>query len=251
VGRLVLLGTAAAVPAPDHAHTSLAVEEVEGILLVDCGENVLPRLNQAGLDPSRLRGLLLTHFHPDHAAGVPLLIVHLWLLGRQTPLGVYGPQDALDRLRIVMEQFRWDCWEGLYPVEMVEIAPVDGEVVLENVGVRVRTAEVEHMIPALAYRFESLHTGGTAAYSGDTEPAQSLVELARGVDLLLHEATGEGPGHSSPAQAGDVARQAGVGRLVLVHYPPQPDLFDIWLEQAQSSFDGPVELGRDMQVLNL
>jgi len=93
--------------------------------------------------------------------------------------------------------------------------------------------------------------GKSIAYSGDTEPAQSLVELARGVDLLLHEATGEGPGHSSPAQAGDVARQAGVGRLVLVHYPPQPDLFDIWLEQAQSSFDGPVELGRDMQVLNL
>jgi ribonuclease Z len=247
MAHVVLLGTSAAVPTTDHALTSVAVEGEGGFLLVDCGDNPVPRMPRAGLAPDHLQGLLLTHFHPDHAAGVPLLLVDLWLLGRQEPLRIFGPQDALDRLLAVMDLFRWGRWEGLYPVVPVTIEPQTGARVLEEIGLRVSAAPAEHVVPAIGFRFEALGTGRVAVYSGDTAPCPAFVELARGADWLFHEATGGSPGHSSPAQAGEVARQADAKRLVLIHYPPDPSRFGGWLAEARAAFGGPVQLGQDFQ----
>jgi ribonuclease Z len=82
------------------------------------------------------------------------------------------------------------------------------------------------------------------AYSCDTEYSPSIVRLAEGADLLLHEATGEGPGHSTSASAGRVAKEAGVGRLVLVHLPPLNGRAAEWLEAARASFPDTV-MGSD------
>lgn len=252
MSRIVLLGTSAAVPTAGHAPTALAVESDDGFMLVDCGENPLPRLNQVDLDPDQMRGVLLTHFHPDHAAAMPLLLVNLWLMGRTDPLPIFGLQDTLDRLLRMMDLFRWERWDDLYPVEPVEIAPRIGETFTEDIALRISAAPVEHVIPALGFRFEFLSSGKSIAYSGDTGPSQATIELARGADYLLHEATGAQPGHSSPAQAGTIAREAGVGRLILVHYPPAaPEQLAQWLEEAEATFGAPVELGQDLQILQL
>ncbi|HIE38191.1 MAG TPA: MBL fold metallo-hydrolase [Anaerolineales bacterium] len=249
MARVILLGTAAAVPTPENGTTSLAVEGEGGFLLVDCGESPMPRLARAGLSFDRLQGLILTHFHPDHVAGVPLLIVDLWLLGRKQPLPVFGLPDTLDRLLAMMDLFQWERWEELYPVVPVPISPQGGAEGVEVAGLRVTAAPVVHLVPTLGFRFEDRRTGRAMAYSADTAPCPALVDLARGADLLLHEATGVFLGHSSPAQAGEVARQAGVDRLVLVHYPPDPALSDRWLEEARAAFGGPTELGRDFHEL--
>ena len=69
--------------------------------------------------------------------------------------------------------------------------------------------------------------------------------------LLLNPInTGASEGHSSPGQAGWVAKEAEVGRLVLVHYPPEYDSFDRWIKEASASFGGPVEIGRDLQTFS-
>lgn len=248
MARVVLLGTAAAVPTPGHALTSLAVEGEGGFLLVDCGESPIPRLTLARLRPSDLRGLILTHFHPDHVAGVPLLLVDLWLLGRMEPLPVFGLHDVLERLRRMMDLFRWERWEGLYPVRPVAVSAQPGAVVLEDLSLRISATPVEHLVPTLGLRFENLRTGRAVAYSADTAPSRAVADLAQGAEVLFHEAAGASRGHSSPAQAGAVARQAGVDRLVLVHYPPDRAFPDSWVSRARAAFGGPVELGRDLQV---
>ena len=207
MARVVLLGTAAAVPTPGHALTSLAVEGEGGFLLVDCGESPIPRLTLARLAPSDLRGLILTHFHPDHVAGVPLLLVDLWLLGRMEPLPVFGLQDVLERLRRMMDLFRWERWQGLYPVRPITVSAQAGAVVLEDLGLRVSATPVDHLVPTLGLRIENLRTGRAVAYSADTAPSRAVADLARGAEVLFHEAAGASPGHSSPAQAGAVARQ--------------------------------------------
>jgi ribonuclease Z len=96
----------------------------------------------------------------------------------------------------------------------------------------------------LALRFENTDTGRAAVYSADTEPCAALVRLAAGADLLLHEATGEHPGHSTPAEAAEVAREAGVARLALIHYPVRGVNLEAWRLQA-AEFPGPVMLARE------
>jgi ribonuclease Z len=84
------------------------------------------------------------------------------------------------------------------------------------------------------------------AYSSDTAPCDAVVKLAQDADILIHEAAGSTPGHSSVVQAGKAARQAGARRLVLVHYRPAPHKYNRWLEEAAEVFDGPVELAQDL-----
>jgi ribonuclease Z len=71
------------------------------------------------------------------------------------------------------------------------------------------------------------------------------VALAQDADILVHEAAKNTLGHSSAAQAGEIARRAGVGRLVLIHYRPTPKQYDRWLAEAAAAFGGPVELAQD------
>ena len=72
----------------------------------------------------------------------------------------------------------------------------------------------------------------------------ALVRLALGADLLIHEATGAHTGHSAPAQAAEIAREAGVARLALIHYPVRGVNLEDW-RLAAAEFPGPVELARD------
>ena len=102
----------------------------------------------------------------------------------------------------------------------------------------------------LALRFENTNSGQTIVYSGDTEPCPALVRLAAGADLLIHEATGEYAGHSSPAEAAEVAREAGVARLALIHYPVHGLDLETW-RSAAAGFPGPVLLAQDGDVYPL
>ena len=70
----------------------------ERMVLVDCVSNPILRLEKAGLDFNDLTDLILTHFHPDHVSGVPLLLMDMWLMGRRKPLNVYGLHHTLDRI---------------------------------------------------------------------------------------------------------------------------------------------------------
>lgn len=245
MARIVTLGTAAAVPDEAHASTYLAVEGEEGFFLIDCGDTPLLRLRRARLAPERLRRLLITHFHPDHICSAPILLMDVWLLGRTGPLHVHGSQDVLDRFNILMDLFRRDEWPGLFPIPCHTVAEQMGAAVFEDDEFRVTGAPVCHLVPTMGFRMENKSSGGVVTYSADTAPCDGVLVLAEGADILIHEAAEPTPGHSSAAQAGEIARRAGVGRLVLIHYRPAPQKYDRWIEEAAEAFGGPVELAQD------
>ena len=74
-----------------------------------------------------------------------------------------------------------------------------------------------------------------------------MVELAAGADILIHEATGEHPGHSSASQAGGVASRANVDSLYLIHYDPQAENL---VAAAKKEFPGPVFLAEDFMKID-
>jgi ribonuclease Z len=251
MARLVILGTAHALPDADHDNTHLAVIGTDGVSLVDCGGSPTLRLRQAGLDMDSITDLIATHFHPDHVTGIPLLLMGMWLSGRRAPLRIYGLHHCLERLEDLMDFYQWHKWPGFFPVAFHRLPEQEGVVVLERGDHRILSSPMRHLVPTIGLRFEGLPAGRAVCYTSDTAPCAAAVNLARGADVLLHESSGGGEGHSSAAQAGETARQAGVKRLLLIHYPPEPSRREGLVERAKGTFSGEVGLAEDLMELPL
>ncbi len=239
---LLVLGTAASVPDAEHDTVGLALRGPGWAVLVDCGGSPLHKLARRGVEPDHIRAAILTHRHTDHLYGLPMLVQGLWLNGREEPLPLYGPPETLAVARRLLDLFHLTRQPRIFTLEWHPVPLVPGFRVLEIEGVWITATPTVHAdVQAIALRFDPAAGGRSIVYSSDTEPCPAVIRLAAGADLLLHEATGDYQGHSSPAGAAAVARQAGVTRLVLIHYPaPGVDL-----EPAAAEFPGEVALARD------
>lgn len=245
MATLTFLGSSAAVPAIGHDNTYLAVEGEQSTLLIDCAGSPLLKLQLAGIEPTEVGQLIFTHRHPDHMYGFPILMLGLWLLGYQRSLPVLAEPESLRTAQALLELFRPDEWPDFVP-PLYRPVHLNGEsVVLDLPDLLVTACPTRHIIPSMALKFVDKATGHIVVYSSDTGPCDSLVRLARGADVLIHEAAGASPGHSTAAEAGQAAEQAGVAQLYLIHYPALGTDLKAWLAEAQKEFAGPVELARD------
>src|SRR3990172_3377815 len=174
---LIILGSSFAIPDEKHENTHLAVIGNHEGLLIDCPGNPLVRLRQAGIDPDQITDLLLTHFHPDHVSGFPLLMMDLWLLGRERPLRIHGLAYTLDRVQENMELYNWGRWPNFFPLQFNHLEETEMVPVLENEAWRVFTSPVEHLNPNVGVRVEFSESGEVLVYSSDTQPCPQVVRL--------------------------------------------------------------------------
>ena len=217
---VILLGTGAAVTDPHRTTTMLAVTGSEGIIAVDCGGDLVHRLLAAGIDPVDLGALILTHEHADHTSGFPLFMEKIWLHGRRDPVPVFGPPSAISQVQRLFETYDTTRWKGLPEILWSPFTLENQTPVFRNWGFDVTASPGDHGVPVVGLRFECIETGSVAIYSADTQPTENIANLSRGAHLLIHEATGSMKGHTSADQAAQLAAQAGVVSLVLVHLSP-------------------------------
>jgi ribonuclease Z len=250
MSELIFLGTAAAVPDRDHHNTHFAFRDRSGLVLIDCGSSPPIRLREAGIGINEVSDLILTHFHPDHVGSLPLLLMNMWLLGRQEELRIYGLHHCLERVEDVMGFYHWEHWPHFFPVAFHRLPEQERVPILDRDGMKVFASPVKHVIPTIGLRLEIDAGARTVAYSCDTEPCPEVVRLAEGADILIHEATGEELGHSSARQAGEIAAEAGVQTVYLVHYPTLGLDKRALLEDAGAAFSGEVIVAEDFDRLN-
>lgn len=251
MARMILLGVGTAVPDAHRGYTHMVFDGPGGPLLIDAGGEVYQRLLRAGIDPRTLQGIILTHSHADHINGLAGLLFSLSLAGRRDPLPIYGLEPTLTRVQHILNAFELD--EHCSPVSW-RVLRGDDHISLAKAWV-LKTACNAHTRPCLALRFQDPTGSHAITYSGDTAPCQAVIDLARQTTLLIHEATVGKPseGHTTPGQAGQVAVQAGAGRLVLVHFSPvlaMPEAEALEAVRA-AGFGGPAEVGSEYQVLEL
>lgn len=274
---LTLLGTAGGPTPQGHRHAPANVVVVNGAAYVfDCGNGVADQLVRSGVPFSALRAVFVTHNHSDHNADLGNLLLLGWS-GISHPVEVHGPAPLAAPMKCFFEMQRYDIDlrvrdEGRRPLDdLVRVTEIDRPgVVYRDENVTVTSALVVHppVEPAFGYRIDSADR--SIVLSGDTRPCENLIALARGADLLVHEALYE-PGlegllsrhngtrirqhllasHTLAHEAGEVARRAGVKTLVLNHLVPCDGTVDdrTWRDEARRSFDGDIVVSHDLMRL--
>jgi ribonuclease Z len=251
VVKITILGSSNAIPDDSHDNTHMAIVGEKSTVLIDCVNNPIVRLRQAGIDYDDIRDIILTHFHPDHVSGMPLLLMGLWLLGRKLPLNIYGLDYTIERMEKVMEFYDWMSWPNFFPVNFHGLADSEMAPVMATDEFRIYSSPVCHLVPTIGLRVELVDNGKVMAYSCDTEPCKQVVRLSENADVLIHECSGDTLGHTSAPQAGEIARNAGAGALYLIHYPTGDFDTQSLVRNARTTFDGPVALAEDFMQIEL
>lgn len=249
MSRIILLGTASAVPDLGQENTHLMILTEGRGVLVDCPGNPVVRLKQAEIAYDRITDIVLTHFHPDHVSGFGLLVMDLWLLGRKQELHVWGLEHAVERAEKMLDLFGWDDWPGFYPLHFHALPETPRQLLFDTPDLRLFASPVEHLIPTIGLRIEFPAINKVAAYSSDTEPSERVVDLAWQANALIHEVTGASKGHTSAAQAGEIAARAQAETLYLIHYDEKKG-GDRFVLEAQKTFAGLVYLAKDFMHID-
>jgi ribonuclease Z len=175
----------------------------------------------------------------------------MWLMGRRQPLNIYGLHYTLDRMETIMGLYGWSEWPNFFTVNFCRISADNMAIVLDDEKMRIYSSPVKHFLPNICLRVELKDVNKSFAYSCDTEPCQAVLEISRNVDLLLHEAAGSISGHSSAAQAGEMAAKANVGMLCLIHYPTGRYAAGDLVAEAQTQFSGKIIRAVDLMKIDL
>lgn len=240
-------------PTPSRWGTAILVRSSTTTVLVDSGPGTTRRLVEAGLGPTDVEAVVFTHHHFDHTAGFPGFFLSRWDQGAGLidELSIYGPPPTTGFVRKLFGRDVGAFWPDLYarmeapPSHAVFInrggelprLPPDPAVMEVQPGQPFAIGDIEflpglarHVQPYLdcnAYRISA--GSSSVVYTGDTEPCEEVVELSRGADVLISmcwdkeevmAANGEATGQTGTLGAARMARDAGVGDLVLTHIGP-------------------------------
>lgn len=242
---LTTVGTGTCVPRLDRGGPCVLLRAPGACAVLDLGLGALHGLLRAGIAHRDLDTVFLSHLHPDHVAELPALLfaANYDDEPRRRPLLLAGGPGLGGFLEGLSAAFGTWLRPREYDLDLRELAP-GGELALGEL--RCRGAAVRHIPSSLAWRFE--RGGRSAVVSGDTGPSPELEVFARGADLLVLEASlppgAEMPSHLTARQAGELARRAGVGRLVLTHFYPAAEQGDPAAAAAEV-FRGEVSVAAD------
>lgn len=250
--RMVVMGSAWALSSATRDNTFLFFDSPGGGLLIDCAGSPFHKLLKVGGDPGKLKGVILTHAHPDHIYGLPSLIHELWLWGREEPLYIYANLHSQRAARTLIGLF--GLWDKPMPLELVPIPQEEGFLLVENDEYAIHTTPVRHLVPTNAVRVTPKIGRRVVTYSSDTRPCEELVALAKDSSLLFLECTAEEPhrAHLTPEQAGQIAQEAGAKELVLVHYlESMAQDPEGTIARVKKFFEGKVRLAQDFEAYEL
>jgi ribonuclease Z len=251
MNKTIILGSSNALSTRESANTHMVFAGEQRMVLVDApGGNTILRLEHMGLDFNELTDIIVTHFHTDHTLGIPQLLIDMWLMGRQRALNIYGLQATIARVQALLDLYAWSTWLNCFPVTFHTLPEAERSLVLDCADFTIHSSPVHHSIPNIGLRVQFKPANQVLAYSCDTEPCDEVIRMSTGADILIHEATGEFVGHSSARQAGDIARQAGVGSLYLIHYATGKHASSDLIAQARAAFSGAVALAKDFISLD-
>jgi ribonuclease BN (tRNA processing enzyme) len=275
--QIVLLGTGTPNADPERSGPSVAIVVNDTPYLVDCGPGVVRRAAAAhqagvqGLNVENLRYLFLTHLHSDHTVGYPDLIFTPWVLGRNEPLAVFGPEGTQSMTDHILAAYGQDIIirrDGLEPANnggcAVNVREIIPGICYQDHHVTVEAFLVKHGDwPAFGYKFTT--PDKVIVLSGDTRPIDTVLEHSTGCDVLIHEVYSAERWKTRPKQWRKYHKNmhTSTTELAAIASQTQPDLLILYhqlfwgateedlLAEIQQGYNGKVISGNDLDVFVL
>ena len=284
--RVHVLGAGTPTPAPTRFGSSYVVEVAGEQLMVDCGPATTYKMAKAGLWPTDVDYLFFTHHHFDHDVDYPCFLLCRWDqgVGKENRLQVFGPKltvkitegilgedglfahDLNARMNHPASQQVYMNRGGVLPRRPPDVVARDvGPGKVYNAADWEMTSSVaEHAQPyldSLAYRLDS--PGASIVFTGDTQPCESVVSLARGADAMLcmcwddqelMDENGEASRQCGTTGAARMAQEAEVKKLVLVHIGPHLSAhgpMEKGMADIKRIYDGEVVFSDELMALEV
>jgi len=241
--KLTFLGSGGSAVSAKRACPSILVDES---IVFDLGPGALGNIRRSRIETERLSTVYISHCHADHISD---LIPFLWAIqidGRKNPLRITGPPGFKEIFQKLRECTNTPDTFFTFPLTITEMQ-------FGDTAGSIHTCRTDHSIPTLAFRLDS--GGKSICYGADTIYCPAVIELARNVDLLVHEATflqdqaaiAELTKHSTARMAGKSGREAKAKRLALFHIPPPNDhREEEFLREATQEYGSEVTLATDL-----
>lgn len=282
---LHILGSGTPTPTPDRYGTAHVVRAGGQLVMFDCGPAATHKLVKAGLWPTDVSHLFFSHHHYDHDVDYPCFLLCRWdqnIQQRSNPLSVFGPtltaeltenligergafaHDIRARINFSSSQHTFANRGGQLPRlwPQVDARDVEAGWQFETDAWRVTSAHAVHAQPyldSLAWRIETDEC--SIVFTGDTEPCDTVRELAEGADVLVSmcwdhqdkmQCECEDVGQTGTVGAGKLADEAGVKNLVLVHSGPglmRPGSMERAVGDIREVYKGQVWVGEELLAL--
>lgn len=280
--KVVLLGTGTPIPNPERACASTLIIAGDKTFLIDTGRGFLNNLVKTGA--ADISAVLFTHYHSDHFGEFGELMVIRGMAGFDNPLKVIGPKGADKVVNGILGAYSLDFayrkahHKDKWPDASfkVDIQEADAGVVYDKDDIKIRMFKVDHspIEPAVGYRIE--YKGRSVVVSGDTRKIPEMIDMAKDCDILVHEALnsqlvkmGEARVKDSPRLLGmnqemaeyhattlevaEIAKKAGVDKLVLTHLvpsiPPNDQMEKAFIKGMSDIYKGTIFVGRDGMII--
>jgi ribonuclease Z len=278
ITQVVLLGTGTPNVDPERSGPAVAIVVKGTPYLVDFGPGVVRRAaamsptwggTMEALETQNLKHAFLTHLHSDHSAGLSDLILSPWVMGRDEPLQLFGPEGVASMAEHVLKAYEADIRyrvDGLEPANdfgwRVTAHEIDEGVIFEDDNVTVEAFRVRHGTWKNAFGYRFTTPDRVIVISGDIAPDPKIVEMSAGADILIHEVYSvEGfarktpewqsyhaANHTSTYELGELASKARPKLLVLYHVLFWGASEETILEEIREKYDGEVVLGNDLDT---
>jgi len=276
--KVILLGTGNPNPDPKHSGPAVMILVDDQPYLVDFGAGVvrqaaalMPKYG-GELEELKIKNLtiaFLTHFHSDHTIGFPDLLLTPWVMGRDKPLEVYGPDGIKEMARHILRAYNDDIKYRLYGLEpannqgwRVNAHEISEGLVYEDEKVKVEAFLVKHGTWPNAYGYRFTTPDKVIVISGDTAPCENIIEYSRGADILIHEVYFKKAfdrkdefwrkyhaiNHTSTYELAEIAKETHPKLLILYHTLFWGGSEEDVLAEIAEGYDGEVIVGSDLQI---
>lgn len=242
--KVTVIGCSGSFPGKNEATSGYLVQSGEYNVLIDCGSGVLSTV-QNYIDLNKIDAVILSHYHADHISDIYCFqyqTAAAYKLGmRKKTLDIYAHNSDAKFQELTYKNF---CIAKL----------IDQNSKISFGDLSITFQWMNHGSPCLGMRLEE--KGKVFSYSGDTEWCDGVLQISQNADVFLCECSlfnkqkGQIKGHLSAGEAGKLAANSNVKKLVLTHLPQYGDINEL-VREAKGEFSGEVIKAKTGMVLEL